>query len=104
MGLSVVGAVEEGDDLAAHAVVVRSEETAADAVRDAVFRRPCDRIGIVAIGGNVGKNRRAHVRFRLQRPEQDQRLLGLSYGNILLSASALFLLAVPARAWYNHFS
>ena len=38
--------IEEGDDLGAGAVVIRTEQAIADPASDALVRRPCDRVGI----------------------------------------------------------
>ena len=40
--------IEEGDDLGAGAVVIRTEQAIADPAGDALVRRPCDRVGIVS--------------------------------------------------------
>ena len=57
--LLVVGAVEEGRDLAAHAVSFRHEQPVANALGHTIERRPDSRIREVAVSRDVAELRRA---------------------------------------------
>ena len=55
--LFVVGAEQEGHDLSTGAVIIGTEQPAADAGGDAVCCSPCHRIRIVCVFGNIAELR-----------------------------------------------
>lgn len=55
--LFVVGAEQEGHDLSTGAVIIGTEQPAADAGGDAVCCSPCHRIRIVRVFGNIAELR-----------------------------------------------
>ena len=54
----LIGAIEEGDDLAARAGRIRAERRGRGAVGHAVFDCPQNSIIVVAAGGNIGEGGR----------------------------------------------
>ena len=68
-----IGAPQERDDLAARAGCFRGELQIAGAVRDSVFQRPDDGIGIILIGRHVDEARLEEIEH-LQRGEAVLRL------------------------------
>ena len=70
----LIGAVEEGDDLRSRAALIRTEQPAADAGRDAVRRRPRDRVLIVAALGHIAE-RLAALGQLAERAEEERHAL-----------------------------
>ena len=79
--LLCVGSPKEGHDLRTDAVIIRAEQTTANAGRHTVSRRPGDRVGIIAVGRNVAELRLA-VRLGAQRAGEERHRLRSRAGGV----------------------
>ena len=57
--LALIVTIEESNDLSAGAVVVRAEQTAADAASDTALLRPLDRACVVSVSHHIAEGRAA---------------------------------------------